>query len=184
MRFFKVFIVLVLFTSCSSKQNTIEQYLTYPVKFPKKEIKEPNGNYSIFIPKDWENKFETESEVEIFQAISVVEEQGSFSTISVFETKPLTSESKDLKSQYDFALQKYKTSNYKLLNSGTTDIFGRNSYYIQAEAGNAEFLDFFVESEKEDLLYLINISSTNDENKKHNMSIMLNCLKTFKITQN
>jgi len=46
---------------------------------------------------------------------------------------------------------------------------------------NAESFEFIVESGKENIFYLINISTPKGKNQKHKMSMMLSCLKTFKI---
>ena len=156
--------------------------MSYPVKYAKKEVKEPNGNYSLFVPKDWEAKFEytqyNNSEVIVFQAISIVKENGNFSGISIVET---LTDKKDLKSQFDFFLDKYNNSFFSVLDSGKTNIFDTNSYFIQTEVANAESFDFIVESGKENIFYLINISTPKGKNQKHKMSMMLSCLKTFKI---
>lgn len=48
-------IVIVGFVSCSKKEETnIDKYLTHSDKFEKKKVTDPNGNFSLFIPKDWE----------------------------------------------------------------------------------------------------------------------------------
>ncbi|MFA7444417.1 MAG: hypothetical protein WCY89_00585 [Flavobacteriaceae bacterium] len=190
MKSIKILFLLFLFVSCSSKQTTIEQYLANPVKFAKKEVKAPDGSYSILVPKNWETDFETseynDSEFLIFQAVSDIDEKGSFSGITVFETKSLAEVgSTNLETQYTFALEKYKHFDCQIISSGKTDIFGEQAYYIQTEVNNAELFDFFLKSKKEEsLFYLINISTTKNENLKLNMAIMLNSLKTFKITQN
>lgn len=188
MRLIKIFLLLFLLVSCSSKQITIEEYLAYTVKFAKKEVKEPSGSYSLFVPKDWETKFEIEeynnAEHIIFQAISDIDEKGGFSGITIIETKSLA-EQKDLNSQFDYSLNKYNDSFFSVLDSGETYLFSdTEAYFIQAETVKAELFDFFVGSKKENTFYLINISTEKDEHQKQNMSMMLSCLKTFKITQN
>ena len=110
--FILVFISLLI--SCSERQFTLENYTNYPVKFAKKKFVYPNDEFEIFLPLNWESKVEDyENNDEIIlgiDAVSKPDNENFIYAISVQKMKPFSSK-KDLKSEYDYLIQKIKQKN-------------------------------------------------------------------------
>ena len=50
MKFIKLALIILIFTSCSEKFTTVDEYINLPVKFAKTKIPYPKNDFSILIP--------------------------------------------------------------------------------------------------------------------------------------
>lgn len=182
---------LVLFSlliSCSEKQFSFENYTTYPTKFAKKNFVYPNNEFEIFLPFNWESKVENyEDNDEIIlgiDAFSKPDDENFLHAISIQKIKPFSSK-KDLKSEYDYLIEKVKQKDsFEIIDSGKTDFLVNEAYFIHSKSnsgnyGELEMITIVTKSNNDDNYFYLNASASRTKEVNKNMSIMLNCLKTF-----
>jgi hypothetical protein len=187
----KIFIIVFvsLLISCSEKQFTLENYTNHPVKFAKKNFIYPNNEFEIFLPLNWESKIENyEDNDEIILGIDAVSKPNNenfINAISIQKMKPF-SLNNSLKSEYDNILEKIQQgTSLKIIDSGKTDSFTNEAYFIHSKSntgnyGELEMITIIIKSKNDDNYYHLNASAPTVKELKMNMSIMINCLKTFK----
>ena len=120
-----IFTIFSILISCSEKQFSFENYSNYPVKFAKKNFVYPNNEFEIFLPLNWESKvddYEDNDEIILgIDAVSKPDNENFIHAISVQKMKPFSSK-KDLKSEYDYLIQKIKQKDsFIIIDSGKTD---------------------------------------------------------------
>lgn len=185
--FILVFISLLI--SCSEKQFTFEKYANYPVKFAKKKFVYPNDEFEIFLPLNWESKVEDyENNDEIIlgiDAVSKPDNENFIYAISVQKMKPFSSK-KDLKSEYDYLIQKIKQKDsFIIIDSGKTDFLINEAYFIHSKSnsgnyGELEMITIIIKSSSDNNYFYLNASASKTKELNKNMSMMIQCLKTFK----
>ena len=184
--FILVFISLLI--SCSEKQFTLENYTNYPVKFAKKNFVYPNNEFEILLPLNWESKIENyEDNGEIIlgiDAVSKPDNENFINAMSIQKMKPFSSK-KDLKSEYDFFIEKIKKTSLKIIDSGKTNLLKTDAYFIHSKSntgtyGELEMITIITKSKNGDNYYHLNASAPTVKELKINMSVMIGCLKTFK----
>jgi len=193
MKFIGKFIVLILIVSCSNKENTLEQYVNYPVKFAKQKINHPTNDFSIFIPKNWEWKVESydnENSILGIDASSKPDKDGFIDIISIQKIKSF-GQNKDLKSEFDYCLNiiENNSQNRKIIESGFTDILNRKSYFLHTKSdtdkyGESEIISFILDSGIEGVFYNLTVSASQTADLNKNMSILVQSLKTFEKLNN
>jgi len=193
MKFIGKFIVFILIISCSNKQNTLEQYANYPVKFAKQKITHPSNDFSILIPINWDWKaedYDNENIILGIEASSKPDQNGYIDLISIQKIKSF-GENKDLKSEFDYCLDIVKNNswNRKLLESGETKIFNEKSYFLHTisdsiKPGDIEAISFILNSETEGVFYNLTVSASQTKDLKKNMSIIIQSFKTFEKLNN
>ena len=193
MKFIGKFIILILIVSCSNKENTLEQYANYPVKFAKQKINYPNNDFSIFIPKNWEWKvenYENENIILGIDASSKPDKDGFIDIISLQKIKSF-GENKDLKSEFEYSLNLIENNwqNRKIIESGFTEILNQKSYFLHTKSdtdkyGEAEIISFIVDSGIEGVFYYLTVSASQTTDLNKNMSILVQSLKTFEKLNN
>lgn len=180
-------LLLILFFSCSSDQFTLEQYANHFVRFNKQEIVYPNNDFSLFIPEDWEWKVETYNDDRIIlgiDAVSKPDKGGFIDLISIQKTKSF-GEKTALKSEFEYLLNLTKQQ-YKIIESGETDIFKQNAYFIHMKSdsgtyGEAEVISFILESKTKGVFYYLNASTSQTSELKDNMATIIKSFQTFEI---
>ena len=183
---FNIFSILI---SCSEKQFSFENYSNYPVKFAKKNFVYPNNEFEIFLPLNWESKvddYEDNDEIILgIDAVSKPDNENFIHAISVQKMKPFSSK-KDLKSEYDYLIQKIKQKDsFIIIDSGKTDFLINEAYFIHSKSnsgnyGELEMITIITKSSTENNYFYLNASASRTKELNKNMSMMLNCLKTFK----
>ena len=184
------FLVLIsLLISCSEKQFSFENYTTYPVKFAKKNFVYPNNEFEIFLPFNWESKVENyKDNDEIIlgiDAFSKPDNDNFINVISIQKMKSFSSK-KDLKSEYDYFIEKVKQkTSLEIIDSGKTDFLKNEAYFIHSKSntgtyGELEMITIITKSKNDDNYYHLNASAPTVKELKMNMSVMISCLKTFK----
>lgn len=182
-------IVIVGFVSCSKKETNLDKYLTHSDKFEKKKVTDPEENFSLYIPKDWE--FETRYNDERYNILifsNIYPESDGTSRyyfnqckIDIFKVK----DSLDLKEQYERFIDNENLdsgeTNFLNYPSYFTYSFGKKSYERGAIMEDYEVIHFFLKSKQEDVYYYLIALALKDENQQQNMSMMLHCLQTFEI---
>jgi hypothetical protein len=158
------------------------------VKFAKHKIIHPNNDFSIFIPLNWKFKVENYQNKNIILTIdanSKPYENGFSDLISIQKIKSF-GENIDLKSEFEYCLSivEENVGNKAILESGRTNIFEKDAYFIHSESdsetyGKVETISLIMKSNKKGEFYtLIAMASQTNEIKK-NMSVLIKCLKTF-----
>ncbi len=184
-----IFTIFSLLISCSEKQFTFENYTNYPVKFAKKKFIYPNNEFEIFLPLNWESKVENyEDNDEIIlgiDAFSKPDNKNFIDAISIQKIKPFSSK-KDLKSEYDSLIGKIKLKDsFEIIDSGKTDFLKNEAYFIHSKSnsgnyGELEMITIIIKSGSDNNYFYLNAGASRTKELNKNMSMMLNCLKTFK----
>jgi len=182
-------LILILLTSCSNNQFTVEQYEKYPVKFPKKIITYPNESFKLFLPKNWEWKIENYDDVEEItlgiNAFSKPDEKNFTNIISIQKGK-IFSNSNNLKDEFENMLEKAKQNpDLKLIESGKILFLDNDTYFTHSKSnpgnyGGIEIISFITKSKNDNSFYYLHASASITNEVKTNMAIMIQCLKTFK----
>lgn len=198
--FFLIVFSLVCFASCSKKEETnLDKYLTHSDKFKKKKVTDPNGNFSLFIPEDWELESQDVSKSEdilLWNNIISPEERDkkekdwfndSFNKIKIIKAK----DSLDLKGQSERYINEESYFD-TIIDSGETNLLRYPSYFIhtyhkenydRVRIGKREIILFSLESEQEGVYYYLFLIVMKNENLQENMSMMLHSIKTFEILE-
>ncbi len=181
--------LLFLLISCSSEQFTFEQYENYPVKVARKTVTYPNNTFEFLLPIKWEWKVENYDEVDEISigidAFSKPDEKNFIDAISIQQGKGF-SNSKTLETEYKIILEKLRqNSGYKLIESGKTLFNENDSYFVHYRSnsgnyGEIEIISIITKSKNDNSFYYLNASASRTNDLKKNMSIMVQCLKTFK----
>ncbi|NHN26280.1 hypothetical protein FIA58_011380 [Flavobacterium jejuense] len=181
--------LLFLLISCSSEQFTFEQYENYPVKVARKTVTYPNNTFEFLLPIKWEWKVENYDEVDEISigidAFSKPNEKNFIDAISIQKGKGF-SNSKTLETEYKIILEKLRqNSGYKLIESGKTLFNENDSYFVHyrsnsGNSGEIEIISLITKSKNDNSFYYLNASASRTNDLKKNMSIMVQCLKTFK----
>lgn len=184
-----IFTIFSILISCSEKQFLFENYTNYPVKFAKKNFVYPNNEFEIFLPLNWESKIENyEDNDEIIlgiDAISKPDKENFINAISIQKMNPSSSK-KDLKSEYDYLIEKLKQKDsFEIIASGKTDFLKNEAYFIHSKSnsgnyGELEMITIIIKSGSDNNYFYLNAGASRTKDLNKNISMMLNCLKTFK----
>ena len=182
------FTFLILTTSCSNRQNTLNSYANYPVKIAKQKVEYPNGDFSMSIPINWEWKVEQYEDENILLGIDAVsnpDKDGFVDIISVQKVKSFGNKT-DLKSEFDYYLELLETNwNAETVETGATEILNDQAYFLHTKSnsgtyGEIESISFVLESETKGVFYNLTASASQTDDLKKNMAILIQCLRTFK----
>ena len=188
MKFIGKFIILILVISCSSKENSLEQYANHPLNFAKQKINYPNNDFSIFIPKNWEWKAPYKENTNDILGLFANSKPNSNGLKSIILLKKYKSsvKSKDLKSEFDYLLKQIQNHSQikEIVDSGTTDIFNQESYFFHTKSesnsnGSSEILNFLINSDKEGVYYNLTLSAPQTTDFNTDMAVLVQSLKTF-----
>lgn len=191
-----VFLIIVIFSfvSCSKKEETnIDKYLTHSDKFKKKKVTDPNGNFSLFIPEDWEfesvdynNSTESKHILAWSYAYPKNAELFNYDEINIIKAK----DTLDLKEQYFHYLSKKLDSIDTIIDSGETTFLNYPSYFTHISYKERyglggrkkhKIIRFSLKSKQEGVYYYLFMLTLENENQNQNRSMMLHCFKTFEI---
>lgn len=184
-----IFFILLILSSCSEKQFFIENYRNYPVKFAKTQFVYPNNEFEILLPSNWKSKIETFEDIDEIilgiDAISIPDNKNYFDVISIQKMKPISLK-KDLESEYETFIKKIEEqSSLKIIDSGETDLLESEAYYIHSKStksdfGKIEMITLITKSKNDDNFYYLSASSQSNQELELKMSIMINCIASFK----
>ena len=99
--------------------------------------------------------------------------------------KPFSSK-KDLKSEYDYLIQKIKQKDsFIIIDSGKTDFLINEAYFIHSKSnsgnyGELEMITIIIKSSSDNNYFYSNAGASRTRELNKSMSIMLTCLKTCK----
>ncbi len=195
MKFVLKFILVIFFVSCSNKQNSLEQYAKYPVKFARKKITYPTNDFSIFIPKYWE--WEVEENVymdELILGLGADSKQhtNGFSDMILIHKLKSTKENKFLKYEYEDWLKGMMENlgEKGIVESGLSNFMNQNTYFIHSkydneDVGQVETVNLFIESGEKGIFYMLTASVSQKKELDKKMASLVQCLKTFEsLTEN
>ena len=177
---------LLFFNSCQEKFTTIEKYSNYPVKYAKTKITYSTNDFSILLPKDWkwkEEQYETEQIILGIDAGKTDSISGFTKIISIQKYRSSENNS-ELKAEYETMLKTIEKNKMipKIVESGETKLLNYDSYFFHAKSENEnsiEMISFIIKSKEKGVFYSLNASCQIKDNLKTNMSMMLNCLRSF-----
>ncbi|PJE45184.1 MAG: hypothetical protein CUR32_01280 [Flavobacterium sp.] len=182
----KYLFVVLLFCACAKKITTLEEYANYPVKYEKTKISYPTKDFSMTIPKNWKwkaKKYNTE-QIILGMVIGETDSITRFTKIiSIQKYKSLENNS-DLKAEFETILKSSAKNNLipEIVESGKTNILKYDSYFIHAKSENEksiEMISFIVKSKQKGIFYSITASCQNEDQIKTNLSMMIDCVKSF-----
>lgn len=172
-----IFVFIVSCTiSCSfNKQKSIEEYSNCTVKFVEQKITDPDGNYSIVIPENWDfTQFDMKNDILLDHLYSE-----GINSIKVLKVKS----NKDLMELNESFVESAETQiplvqdNFKMINHGKTNILKNTSYYYHtSQSSNSETISFLIKSNQQNVYYRLIVFG-----EKEKIPMMLKCLKTFEI---
>lgn len=184
-----IFSIFTILFSCSEKYVSFENDATYPVKFAKKKFVYPNNEFEIMLPLNWETKIENyEDNHEIIlgiDAVSKPDNENFINAMSIQKVKPFSSK-KDLKSEYDYLIEKLnQKASLEIVDSGKTDFLANEAYFIHSKSNSGNYAELemiiiITKSKSDNNYFYLNAGASRTKELDKNMSMMLNCLKTFK----
>ncbi len=186
--YFTALLFLILTASCSNSIDKLNDYANYPVKFAKQKIEYPNGDFSLFIPLDWEWKVETYEHENILFGIdagSKPDRDGFVDVMSIQKTKSF-GERTDLKSEFEYYLELLETNwDGAVVETGETEIFDRKAFFLHTKSntgtyGESESFIFILESDTQGIFYNLTASVSQTSELKKNMAVLIQSLRTFK----
>ena len=183
-----ILILLISIVSCSTKQQTLDEYANYPVKFAKQKIEHPDVDFTFYLPKNWKWKSETYDSENILFGIDAGSEPDKDQFVDIISIQKLKSfdNRNDLKSEFEYYLELLETNwNGEVVKTGETDIFDEQAFYLHTKSntgtyGEIETISFVLKSETEGVFYNLTASASQTDNLKMNMAMMIDCLQTFK----
>lgn len=179
-------LLIGLFSACS-KEISLEEFNNYPVKFQKEKISYPTGEFSILIPKNWNWQIEDyeNNQIELgINAVSPKDNDGFIQVLSIQKVKGL-SRTESLETEYKSILNSLEEKKeFKIVNSGKTDILKDESYYIhfKSDSGNygeVEAITFIKKANTKNTFYQLTASASQTKDIKQNMAVMITSIKTF-----
>ncbi|MEC5158619.1 hypothetical protein [Chryseobacterium sp. MP_3.2] len=189
MKIILTFLLIILFTACSENQLKLDEYEKYPMKFIKKKVDYPNNDFEIYIPYRWNWKVENyESVDEIIlgiDAVSKADEKNFVNVISIQKSYGFSNQ-KNIENEYSTLLKIQKNKpNLKLIEYGKTKIFKNVTYFIHSKSntgkyGEIELITMITKSKSDNSFYYLTASASRTDKLTENMSIMVQCLRTFK----
>ena len=185
MKFIKLTLIILLFSSCSEKFTTLDEYLNLPVKFAKQKISYPTNDFSITIPKNWFWKVEQYDNKQILLGIDAAQTDkttGFTKIISIQKYKSFKN-NYDLKAEFESVKQiTEKNSSEKIVESGKSKSTKFESYFIHVKSDNnksIETISLFLKSKESKVFYTLTASCHIEDNLETNMSMMIKCLNSF-----
>jgi hypothetical protein len=184
-------LLLFLVSTCSEKELTLEQYATHSNDLAVKKVTDPAFDFELNVPVEWiwkiEKDYVRDSIVLGVDMASPGDENGFVNTLSIQKVKPSRSEVNIelthllIKTQ----LQNTKEFNFRILESGETNILKRPTFFVHGRSdtgryGEIEFAYFVAEGNTTGDYYLLSATASRTKDLEKNMSIMLDCLKSFK----
>lgn len=175
--FFTVlFITINCITFCSNdKQKAIDNYSSQSVKFNEKKIADSDGNYSIFIPMNWDfTQFNQKDAILLDHLYS--EGINNIKVLKVKSNEDLTKLNESLVNSAETKIPLVE-ENFKMIDYGKTDVLKYTSYfYHTSQSTNYVTMSFLFKGKQENEYYRLIISG-----EKEKIALMLKCLKNFEI---
>ncbi|MFC5681726.1 hypothetical protein ACYE2N_08000 [Flavobacterium sp. MAHUQ-51] len=185
MKFIKLTLLIILFSSCSEKFTTLDEYLNLPVKFAKQKISYPTKDFSITIPKNWFWKVEQYDDKQILLGIDAgqTDETTGFTKIISVQKYKSFKNNDDLKTEFESVKQlTEKNSSEKIVESGKSKSTKFESYFIHVKSDNKksiETISLLLKSKENKVFYMLNATCQIEDNLETNMSMMIKCLNSF-----
>ena len=183
------FLLILLFVACSENQMKLLDYEKYPMKFIKKKVDYPNNDFEIYIPYQWNWKVENYENVnEIILGIDIVSKPDEKNFINIIYIQKCYGfpKQKNVENEYSILLENQRNKpNLKIIEYGKTKILKNETYFIHSKSntgkyGEIELITMITKSKSENSFYYLTASASRTDKVKENMSIMVQCLRTFK----
>ena len=159
------------------------------MKFIKKKVDYPNNDFEIYIPYQWNWKIENYENVnEIILGIDIVSKPDEKNFINIISIQKCYgfSKQKNVENEYSILLENQRNKpNLKIIEYGKTEILKNETYFIHSKSntgkyGEIELITMITKSKSENSFYYLTASASRTDKVKENMSIMVQCLRTFK----
>jgi len=189
MKIITIFLISFLLFSCSNDQFSFKQYQEFPVKFNSKQIQSLDGSFELKIPNKWKYKIEDYEDIkEITSGLEIVSKTEGKNHIDIMSVQKGIgfSSSKNLKKEFEKIVEIQKNNSIlKVLESGKTDFLNNESYFVHSRSnsgnyGELESITIITQNSEDGTFYYLTAGASRTKDINRNMSIMLNCLKSFK----
>lgn len=190
MRLIVKFTIVLLFISCSNKENNLNQYADYNLNFDGQKFEYPNNDFSILLPKNWKWKApykETDNDILGLFANSEPNKNGNKS-ILLLKKYRTSGKNIALKSEFDYLMKQMQNHSQikDIVDFGSTDILNQESYFFHTKSesssnGNSEIINFLIKGAEDGVFYNLTVSTPQTEGFNINMAVLIQSLKTLKI---
>jgi len=182
------FFIFLIFFACKEDITTLAEYSNYPVKYAKTKISYPTNEFSITIPKNWKWSVEEYENVPIILGMDIGETDSITNytrIISIHKYKSLDNNN-DLRAEFESMLKISEKNSLipEIIESGKTTILNYDAYFIHSKSRNEssiEMISFILKSKENGIFYSIAASSHIEDNIKKNLSMMINCIRSFEL---
>ncbi len=185
MKFIKLALIILIFSSCSEKLTTVDEYINLPIKFAKTKISYPTNDFSILIPKNWHWKVEQYDNKQIILGIDAGQTDSTTRFTKIISVQKYKSEGNNtnLKTEFE-SIKKLveKNSNEKIVESGKSKNTSFQSYFFHFKSDHkksTETISLLLKSKEKGVYYSLTASCQIEDNLETNMSMMMNCLNSF-----
>lgn len=185
MKFIKLTLIILLFSSCSEKFTNVDEYINLPVKFAKTKISYPTDDFSILIPKNWHWKVEQYDNKQILLGIdaSHTDSLTRFTKIISVQKYKSVGNNDDLKTEFESMKKLAEKNSYeKIVESGKSKNTSFESYFFHFKSDNknsTETISLLLKSKEKGVYYSLTTICQIEDNLETNMSIMMKCLNSF-----
>ena len=187
MKLIKLLSIILIFTSCSNKFTSVEEYIDLPVKFAKTKVSYPTNDFSIDIPINWTWKVEQyDNNKQVILGIDAgyTDPTTKFTKIINVVKYKSVDNNNDLKAEFDSMIKLAEESSFgKIVESGKTKNTNYESYFMHSKSDNSksiEVIALLLKSKQNGIFYSLTASCQIEDNLKTNMSMMMKCLNSFK----
>lgn len=179
-------IILTFFvlTACSKKQNSLDDYESHILKFPKSKINAKNGEFSMSLPQGWhinQDLIESDTMLYMLQAIS---NETNFVCLVIYKMNVIYGDIDTEFEEYIYRMTN-QASNVKLLEKATikiSNITAKTALLRYEHNGMVakEEIDIFIPFNKGQY-YSIGLISDRNDKIGDNFGMMLECAKSFQL---
>lgn len=182
-----ILIMLVVLIACGEKQKTIKDYEHYLSKYFSIEFKPNNGEFSIYLPKDWyknEDSFNSDTLLYILESGPKSLNDNGNHSIVIFK---MNLSKGNINNEFDLLIDAYtkSASNIELIEKskiriGDIDVKSAHLKFVHNEEITQEEIDIFIPISNKEYYYIALVSDKN-EHIESNFGMMLQIVKSFKL---
>lgn len=184
----KYILVFVIFFACTKNTTTLKEYSNYPVKYAKTKISYPTNEFSITIPYNWKWKVEKYENEHIILGMDIGETDSLTNYTRIISIQKYSSfeNNTDLNAEFQSMLKNSSDNSLipEIIESGKTNILKNDAYFVHTKSENEnsiEMISFILKSKEKGIFYAITVSCHIKDDIKKNLSMMINCVRSFEI---
>jgi hypothetical protein len=191
MRLFIIAFIFISTLSCTTKENSFEQFLNQSISFEKQLITDPEKKFSISIPSNWEWEFHNYENLLVISSLDAspsLKNADEFTNLISIQRVKSFDGYNDLKSEFKSYIQTLENLGVEsFLDSGKFTLLEHEAYLIHTESsgefGEVESICVLVNGNEIGEYYNLNAITSVGNNSRENMVMMVKCLSTFKLEE-